>query len=65
MNVHWLAGCTSVSTHKRGTQDGHKALEYSEASPEAGNVEKIQEDTSAESSPASPEAGNVEKTQEC
>ena len=35
-----------------------------EATPEAGNVEKTQEDTPAEVSHASPEAGNVEKTQE-
>ena len=33
-------------------------------SPEAEYVEKIQEDTLAESSQAGPEAANVEKTQE-
>jgi len=37
--------------------------EPSEASSEAGNAEKTQEDTPAASSKASPEAVNVEKTQ--
>jgi len=66
----------SLKTHRRNLQQlarkqkmlkrimRHTGGIFKSYSPEAEYVEKIQEDTLAESSQAGPEAANVEKTQE-